>query len=375
MSKPVSRLLSSLAGVAAAILLSACGSPSQSASGALPLQAALPGGRDAVPVLRTYTAGVTPGFHRHSYALDITLGPDGAMWFTDLGNPAIGRITASGKVTEFSKGLMQPAKPYSIVAGPDGNLWFSDICGRIGRITPHGKIDEFSLRFPAGTVNPNGIVVGSDGAIWSNAQGPPNFLVRSDLNGHLKTYKIPPTYGDDGSLAVDGSGNLWMMSHHGQWAYMLEREPDGSFVRHHTGLSQAEVPCCPNYAPKRLTIGADGNPWYTTLYWLKAGGLGGNVIATTSDSGTTLFPVNRRAVPYSAYPSGITTMGGHVWFVGDDPFQVNGGLWRIDENGKQQGYSVPHNPVQVAPDGSGNLWFTAEGFDHPAQIVEVIAPK
>jgi hypothetical protein len=31
--------------------------------------------------------------------------------------------------------------------------------------------------------------------------------------------------------------------------------------------------------------------------------------------------------------------------------------------------------VQLAADGGGNLWFTAEGFDHPAQIVEATIPK
>ena len=68
-------------------------------------------------------------------------------------------------------------------------------------------------------------------------------------------------------------------------------------------------------------------------------------------------------------------MGKEIWFVGDDPFAVNGGLWRIDADGTQHGYPVPYNPVQLAGDGSGNIWFTSEGFDHPAQIVEATVPR
>jgi virginiamycin B lyase len=84
----------------------------------------------------------------------ITLGPDGAMWFTEEGvpNPStgspqggkIGRITATGTITEYGKNLLDPQQ---IVLGSDGNLWFTEFGssaslgqtpsnGRIGRIVP-----------------------------------------------------------------------------------------------------------------------------------------------------------------------------------------------------------------------------------------------
>ncbi len=48
----------------------------------------------------------------------------------------IGRITPSGIVTEFSAGISTNAAPFGITAGPDGNLWFTELGGsRIGRIT------------------------------------------------------------------------------------------------------------------------------------------------------------------------------------------------------------------------------------------------
>src|SRR5688572_30172734 len=63
----------------------------------------------------------------------ITSGPDGALWFTELGGDRIGRITLGGTVNEF----VVPgagSEPNGIVAGPDGALWFTQFgSDQIGR--------------------------------------------------------------------------------------------------------------------------------------------------------------------------------------------------------------------------------------------------
>jgi hypothetical protein len=70
----------------------------------------------------------------------IAPGPDGNMWFID-GEfpPAIGKITPSGAITEYSVGL-SGSRPLDIAPGPDGNLWFSDrgtkAIGRVGAGVP-----------------------------------------------------------------------------------------------------------------------------------------------------------------------------------------------------------------------------------------------
>ena len=51
----------------------------------------------------------------------------------------------AGVVTEYSAGITAGAVPDVIVAGPDGNLWFTEIgADRVGRITPGGAVTEFS---------------------------------------------------------------------------------------------------------------------------------------------------------------------------------------------------------------------------------------
>jgi len=40
----------------------------------------------------------------------------------------------------------QDALPWDITLGPDGNMWFTELAGRnIGRIKPKGRIKEFPV--------------------------------------------------------------------------------------------------------------------------------------------------------------------------------------------------------------------------------------
>jgi streptogramin lyase len=359
----------SSAALVAALAVAGCAAPMPGIT--QPPVASDAAARSAAPVFRAFTAGKAPGFPAGAAALDITLGPDGAMWFTDPGTPAIGKIVPGGRVTEYTAGLSFGAKPYSIVAGPDGNLWFSDAAGAIGRVTPHGTIVEFPLAASSSTPQPAGIAAAAGHGIWSIVPGPPSELVRADLDGKLTTFKVPPNYGPTGTLTADSAGDLWMMTVRGQNGILLERKPHGGWATHRTGLIAARLPCCPTTAPKSIIIGPDGNPWFTAQYWLKPKVYTG-VFGTTSPSGTTLFPISRRGLKLDAYASGIAATSTHVWFTGDDPFQVNGALWRVNAGGSQTVYPIPYNPIALAADGHGNLWFTAGAFGNASQIVEAI---
>jgi virginiamycin B lyase len=71
----------------------------------------------------------------------ITTGPDGALWFTELVGQ-IGRLTTTGAFTEYPVS----GEPFGIAAGPDGALWFTvENTGQIGRITTDGAITEYSV--------------------------------------------------------------------------------------------------------------------------------------------------------------------------------------------------------------------------------------
>jgi streptogramin lyase len=64
------------------------------------------------------------------------------MWFTEfesyesyqIRDSKIGRITMTGKISEYSKGLSGSSGPGDIVAGPDDNMWFVEMyADRTGR--------------------------------------------------------------------------------------------------------------------------------------------------------------------------------------------------------------------------------------------------
>lgn len=104
----------------------------------------------------------------------IATGPDGALWFTEE-NPGggsasaghrIARVTTAGSITQeyaFTNTFTEPA---GIVTGPDGALWFAEYCNNaIGRLDPNTKtLVEFSL--PNTGSYPWGIIKGPDGALW-----------------------------------------------------------------------------------------------------------------------------------------------------------------------------------------------------------------
>lgn len=101
----------------------------------------------------------------------ITEGPDEEMWFTIRKNKAtkIGKITTSGAITEYPLSL-EASSPNGIVAGPDGNLWFADLgTGAMGRITTSGTISEYGL--PVGFKGPSQVAVGPDSRIWFTGPG------------------------------------------------------------------------------------------------------------------------------------------------------------------------------------------------------------
>jgi virginiamycin B lyase len=80
----------------------------------------------------------------HVNPIGIARGPDGAMWFTeneggDSEKGQIGRITPDGTITEYP---LTPrdgesfSGPWNIIQGPDGNMWWTQIEDeRVGRIT------------------------------------------------------------------------------------------------------------------------------------------------------------------------------------------------------------------------------------------------
>lgn len=97
------------------------------------------------------------------------LGPDGNLWVAGSGTEGtqnrIVRVTASGQQTSF---LLPPERgPQDITLGADGALWFTEFYSNsIGRLTTAGEYSSCPLPNAAASPHPYGIATGSDGNIW-----------------------------------------------------------------------------------------------------------------------------------------------------------------------------------------------------------------
>jgi virginiamycin B lyase len=101
--------------------------------------------------------------------LDITAGPDGALWFTTFNDNVIGRISTNDDITRFTD--PNSNHPRSITAGPDGALCFTTFYrNAIGRVTTAGVFATFTN---PEINNPVDITAGPDGALWCTELGTP----------------------------------------------------------------------------------------------------------------------------------------------------------------------------------------------------------
>jgi streptogramin lyase len=134
----------------------------------------------------------------------IVSGPNDSMWFTIMGDGAIGQLAASGEVAEHSSEpgpinlLRSVPTPDGIAAGPDGALWYTDTDHEcIGRITPDGEVREFQIPnhspgpFSSGRPMPEAIVAGPEGKYVYFTDPADDAIGRVSMTGEVTEYPIP----------------------------------------------------------------------------------------------------------------------------------------------------------------------------------------
>jgi virginiamycin B lyase len=206
----------------------------------------------------------------------ITAGPDGRVWFTEAGRNRIGAINPNDPnpsgLTEYPQpangGFQNVSGPQGITVGPDGALWFTEVGPvpkRISRITTAGTIThQFPL--PGGAGDPTDIVLGLDGRLWFTEQ-PTSRIGAIRTDGVVTEYPLQPGR-EPSSIISTAGGILWFT------------EPGiGAIGRIATsGAPIDEFPGAGNF-PSGIAAGRDGALWYTL-------GLGGGNPLDPCNSGT-----------------------------------------------------------------------------------------
>jgi streptogramin lyase len=198
---------------------------------------------------------------------NITAGPDGNLWFTEWDVNQVASITTTGTVNAYS---LTGSNPWGITAGPDGNIWFTELNGNmIGKITPSGVLTEYPI--PTASSTPAGITAGPDGNIWFTEWGADKIGVFSPSSPTLITeYTLPantlppgpPGTSNSGpqTITVGSDGNLWFTETNNDKIGKIT--PAGVIT---------EYPIPAGSYPFAIVAGLDGNLWFTELHRNKVG--------------------------------------------------------------------------------------------------------
>jgi streptogramin lyase len=163
----------------------------------------------------------------------LTLGPDGALWFTN--GQKLGRIDGSGTFSETPLST-KIVPPRFQTLGPDGDLWATSK-HEVDRITGSGEV----TRFPLPEAGP--IAAASDGALWLTTWARERsfgraYVIRLRPSGGIARFRLPgPARGREAapaSIVAGPDGDLWFtdpsLGRFGRFT------PDGHLTEFHNRL-------------------------------------------------------------------------------------------------------------------------------------------
>lgn len=266
--------------------------------------------------------------------LGLTMGTDGALWFTELRQARIGRITMSGEITQFQ--LPPGEGPSGIAVLNDGTVGYTRFFeNAIGFLPPHGPIVQIGLPREPG---PNASTCGPDGYIWFT-ETTANKIGRYIGSSHTFDEFAVPTpdvrplaivSGPDEALwFTEGSGGIGRVGVEG-------------------GVTEFVVPSSGGTGD--ITLGPDGAFWFTE----PAAERIGRITLAGAVAEWTLPPLSITA---NALGSIATGPDGNVWFTELAAPRIG----RITPEGKLTMFGIPKNesePRAIIAGPDGHLWFT-----------------
>ena len=196
----------------------------------------------------------------------------GKLWFTEYGN-GIGSLdptTSPATITSYTTGLPSNSGPQSITATSNGQLWFTELNGEaIGTLNPAtGVITNYNNASTSGmpaNAQPFGITADSSGNIWftdvaNNALGEYNATT-----GTITETPVPNTlvgFGTfDSNIVAGPGGKLYFTEAKFGAGGSITASGIGIYNPATSSWSQVTLPT--GQEPFGLTVGADGNIWFS----------------------------------------------------------------------------------------------------------------
>jgi streptogramin lyase len=294
----------------------------------------------------TMTSGAEPW--------EIATGTDGALWFTEYGNPgAVGRHVPGGAgAVDESPADTPNNHPRGLAVGPGGNLWFTLKDG-IGKVTPAGVVTEYNVDLSS--ADPWAIALGPNGDMWFT-EASDDRIARIDAMGTITEFPVLADGTEPHGIAPGPDGNMW-----------FTLKGDGGEIGRITPMGVVTVfGTLSSSEPENIVAGPDGNLWFTDA---KDPGVIGRI---TPQGVVTEFPLPTD----DRKPYGITAGNdGALWFTftGDD-----GGVGRITTSGAITLHDLPTDDTQprgITTGPDGNIWVTETAVDKLAHVLVAPASK
>ncbi|MBU6364429.1 MAG: hypothetical protein KGQ95_09450, partial [Acidobacteria bacterium] len=271
---------------------------------------------------------------------DITSGPLGSLWVTEVNAGRIMQVTTTGDFPMGSGGIPVPS-PSAITAGPDGNLWFGQgidtTDGTMNRTTPQGQISSWTTGLPTSPELPiETIARGVDGAVWfTPGEGPPA-IGRITTGGQLTVFRQGITAGAGmHGITAGPDGAMWFTEFEGGRIGRIT--PEGAVTEFSAGITAGSK-------PTNIVLGPDGNLWFTQS--------GANAIGRITPQGV--------VTNFRAGANDVTGTSGIA--VGSD-----GNIWFTEANTNRVGRMLsgarPAVTVTKAGTGSGTVSSAPAGID------------
>ena len=319
-------------------------------------------------------------------------GRDGNVWFIDLARSKVGRVTPDGVIAEFDA----PVGGFgnrTMTAAPDGSIWllassrgWSYPVDTVVRVSSDGSVKSFAIPaqvFPPSPADASGITIGPDRNIWFTQLYPPA-IVRLDSSGSFHTMALLAKDSNPTGIVTGPDGNLWFLEASAiARATVAGKVVEFPFGQELTGYQATSLIAGPEKklwivaldrigvatmagrvswfvlpppaAPSDITMGSDGNVWFTDA--------GYNAIGKIRPDGSVReYPLLRHA----AEPTGIATgSDGRIWF-------SEGNLGRIGRAGTQiPEASVSASSIRFAAGHGAARVSVLNSGDGPLQVTSV----
>ena len=299
----------------------------------------------------------------------ITAGLNSTLWYTESGKNIVGALTTSNPNPQPYLTLPAGSAPDGITLGPDGNLWFTEtatnaigVVNLTGTAPTPGPLNQGISSLPAG-------ITSADGYLWFTQAGTDQIGRLDPANGDVTEFPAPASLsGLDSQIVLGSDGYLWFT----EFGEIGVFDPNSGEM-----VTQVSLPGGSSEEPFGITVGPDGNVWYTAGVVGSGGGLSsfavGKIDLSNADT------VSEIPVSAASEPFGITAgPDGNIWFTVTNSGSTAGTIDVINPAMDTiiQTITIPTNvvatpdPVGITTGADGSIWFTDGG----GAIGQVVLP-